>query len=387
MHILTLSTTFPNPQEPGLGIFVQSRLERAAAWAQVRVVAPVALADYSRVSGKLFRSGLPLRRTEGRLEILHPRWLYPPKGGALNAACLFARCWPLVRRLDRESRIDLIDAHFGHPDGIAAALLSAAMRRPFVVTLRGNETMHARFPARRAALRWALRRAAGVIAVSGALRDFAVSLGAPAPRVAVIPNGVDTAIFHPRPRHGRSDGVRVVLSAGYLIERKGHHHVMRAVARLRARGIACELWIAGGPGREGAFEGTLRRLAADLGLQEAVRFWGAVSPEKLAELMSESDVLCLASSREGWPNVAQEALACGTPVVATRVGGIPEMIPSPEFGLIVEPGGGEALEAALETALWREWNREAIARWGTSRSWESVAREVVDFWEQAARRR
>lgn len=387
MNILTLSTTFPNPQEPVLGVFVHSRMQHAAVLARVRIVAPVPLVDYSRVSGRLFRTGIPFRRCDGRLEICHPRWFYPPKGGAFNAAFLAARCWPLLRRLDREARIDVIDAHFGHPDGVAAALLAAALGRPFVVTLRGNETMHASYPFRKKALAWALRRAAGVVTVSGALRDFAISIGAAPERIRVIPNGVDTSIFHPRPRSRPAGGTKIILSAGYLIERKGHHHVIRAVARLRERGVSCELWIAGGPGREGRFEERLSSLTAELHLESAVQFLGAVPPPRLAEYMSEADVFCLASSREGWPNVVNEALACGAPVVATRTGGVPDLLPSPDYGIIVEPGDPQGLEAALEAALRREWDREAIASWGQSRSWDVVAREVVDFLEQAIKRR
>lgn len=226
-----------------------------------------------------------------------------------------------------------------------------------------------------------------MITVSGALRDFALALGVTPERVRVIPNGVDTSVFHPRPRSRPADGSKIILSAGYLIERKGHHHVIRALARLRARGVDCELWIAGGPGREGQFEERLRSLTAELKLEGAVRFLGAVPPPRLAELMSQAGVFCLASSREGWPNVVNEALACGAPVVATRIGGVPDLLRSPDYGIIVEPGDQEGLEAALEAALSREWDREAIARWGQSRSWEMVAREVVDFLEQAIKRR
>jgi glycosyltransferase involved in cell wall biosynthesis len=247
--------------------------------------------------------------------------------------------------------------------------------------------MHASYPFRRKALGWALRRAAGVITVSNALRDFALSMGVAPERVRVIPNGVDTSVFYPRPRSRPSEAAKVILSAGYLIERKGHHHVIRAAARLRKRGVSCELWIAGGPGREGQFEERLRSLTAELKMEDSVRFLGAVPPARLAELMSQADVFCLASSREGWPNVVNEALACGTPVVATRIGGVPELLPSPEYGMIVEPGDPQGLEAALETSLSREWDRVEIARWGQSRSWDQVAREVADFLEQAIKRR
>jgi glycosyltransferase involved in cell wall biosynthesis len=93
-------------------------------------------------------------------------------------------------------------------------------------------------------------------------------------------------------------------------------------------------------------------------------------------------VFCLASAREGWPNVVHEAHACGTPVVATNVGGVPEMIPSENFGLVVPPNDPAALHAALKQALSRQWDRGAIAAWGQARSWRQVAAEVLREMEQ-----
>jgi glycosyltransferase involved in cell wall biosynthesis len=94
--------------------------------------------------------------------------------------------------------------------------------------------------------------------------------------------------------------------------------------------------------------------------------------------MSAADVFCLASTREGWPNVVHEALACGTPVVATDVGAVPDLIPEPCYGLVVPVNDEAALEAALQTALHKDWDRPRIAAWGQRRSWEQVAREVFD---------
>jgi teichuronic acid biosynthesis glycosyltransferase TuaC len=114
-----------------------------------------------------------------------------------------------------------------------------------------------------------------------------------------------------------------------------------------------------------------------LGLADHVHFVGGVPPEVLAEYMSAADVFCLASSREGWPNVVHEALGCGTPVVASDVGGVPDLIPSQDYGTIVPIGNQEELETALRNALLHEWNRPAIAAWAQSRSWQQVASEVI----------
>lgn len=388
LRILSLSTVYPNPGEPGLGQFVRSRLQHMAPLADITVMAPVALLDYSRMGHGSTRTRVPHLRQDEALEVRHPRWLYPPMGGVLNAFALFARLvWP-VWRLRRQ--FDVIDAHFAHPEGIAAVLLSRLVKRPFTVTLRGNETMHASHFWRGRMIRWTLRRAARVIAVSERLRQFAIEAGTPPQHAVTIPNGINTAVFHPRERQalrerfGMKPGVTAVVSAGYLIERKGHHRVVKAVAALRGKGLPVELWLVGGPGREGEYEKEIHREVEERKLGEAVHFAGHVVPAVLAEYMAACDIFCLASSREGWPNVVNEAQGCGTPVVAFDVGAIPEMLPSEDYGLVVPPGDDAALEAAIGRAISREWDRERIAARAKDRSWQVVAAEAVEQLRQAA---
>jgi len=383
-RLLSLSTVYPNPSEPGLGLFVQARLRHLASLAdgpEVTVVAPIPMVDYWR--RRMFLGAIPKRSDEPRMSVVHPRWLYPPLGGTINALCLFVQLLAPVARLRRSFTFDLIDAHFGHPEAGAAWLLAWLFRRPFVVTLRGNETMHGAHRWRRVLMARALRRAARVITVSESLRRFAISLGVDPARAVEISNGVDTAIFYPRDpqlmrqRHGLSADAPLVLSVGALIERKGHHHVIRAMDAIRRKGTPVQLLVVGGPGREGRYEPVLRQLVAGRGMENTVHFLGQRSPAVVAELMSACDLFCLASSREGWPNVLHEALACGTPVVATDVGAAREMAPTEEYGFLVPAGDQEALEHHLHAALTRRWNRTAVARWGQSRSWRQVAEETL----------
>lgn len=386
-QVVTISCVFPNPRDPSYGCFVRSRVSAVSAYAGVRVIAPVPVFDWSQRRGPAGIS-IPAASTQGRVRVRYPRWLYPPAGGAGNAVLLFAQLLPVLWEMRRRQPFDLLDAHFAYPDGIAAAMLARVWNVPFTITLRGNETMHARYPLRGKLMAWALRRAARVIAVSGELSDFAVRLGADPARVRMIPNGVDTHVFYPRDRArcrrkwGIPDTARVVLSAGALIERKGHHLTAAAVRRAQEAGIEAMLLIAGGPGREGNFEQPLRKRIEELGLRDSARLLGRVSAEQMAELMSASDVLALASSREGWPNVVHEALACGTPVVATDVGSCRDLLPSAVYGVLVRPGDQAALEQALAAALRTEWNRTEIARWGGARSWEQVAAEVASLFEE-----
>jgi len=391
LRVLSLSCVYPNPSEPGLGLFVRSRLQHMAASADLRVIAPVAALDYAHLFSRTSkRSPIPNRRTDGPLEVFHPRWLYPPLGTLWNALCLFCRLAGPVRRLRREFPFQLIDAHFGFPEGVAAAFLARFLGSPFTVTLRGNEPMHARSRWRRSLMAWTLQRAACTITVSERLRQFAVSLGADPGRVHVIPNGIDAGVFFPRDRlecrrkHGIPPHGPVILSAGSLIERKGHHHLIGALRGLSSQGIQAHVMIAGGPGREGHYDLEIRRLLSDPALARRVRLLGWVPPQTMAELMSAADLLCLASTREGWPNVVAEALACGTPVVASDVGAVPDLISSPEHGFVVPPGDQPALERALARAVLKQWDRGLISQRAQARTWDQVAREVVNLMQQVA---
>ena len=165
-----------------------------------------------------------------------------------------------------------------------------------------------------------------------------------------------------------------MLSAGSLIERKGHHRVVQALHEYPG----VQLVIAGGAGREGRFEEEIRQLVSTLHMESRVRFLGHVSPAILPELMSAADLFCLASTREGWPNVVHEAMACGTPVVAADVGGVSDMVPSESYGYVVPVNDPAALREAIGKGLDRTWDHEAIAGWAASRSWENVAREVLE---------
>ena len=331
LSILTFTIVFPRPGEPNLGLFVRARAAAIARRAEVHVVAPVALVEYGNPAG-MFPKAVPATRQESGMSVAHPRWFYLPSPQALAPLLLFLGAWTAVRRA---RPFDVIDAHFGHPTACAAALLARATGRPFTVTLRGSEPVHARSRTQRALLAWALRRAARVIAVSSRLREFALSLGVNPARAVTIPNGIDADVFYPRDRAAcrarlqMADSTQHVLSVGYLIELKGHHHPIEAVARLRAAGRAVELWIIGNAGRGATCEAELHALAARLGIADAVHFVSAVPHATLAEYFSAADILCLASSHEGSPNVVNEALACGTPVVAFDVGGVADRLSDP----------------------------------------------------------
>ena len=190
-----------------------------------------------------------------------------------------------------------------------------------------------------------------------------------------------------RQKLGIGPNTQVILSAGELIEAKGHHLIIRSVRALADSGHNATLLIAGDVARGGrAFNQELRRLVQELGLEDRVRFLGWCDRDRMAALMSAADVFCLASFSEGWPNVVNEALACGAPVVVSRVGAVPQMIPNDRYGLIVPPRDQNSLTSALLQALGKKWDRAVISEWGRSRCWEQVALEVLELLESVSGR-
>jgi glycosyltransferase involved in cell wall biosynthesis len=244
------------------------------------------------------------------------------------------------------------------------------------------------FRLRRPQLRWALRRAARVIAVSETLRDDAVALGIPPDKIRVIENGIDGRLFHPqdrlevRRRLGLPESGPVLVSVGTLAPRKGFQLVIEALPALAERFPGIRFVIVGGAGAEGAMEQELRALATRLGVDNRVIFAGPRQRGELAAFYSAADVSVLASAHEGCPNVVLESLACGTPVVGTPVGSIPSLLADSEAGRLAERTV-PALTEALTAALSRDWDRDKVRARVADRTWEAVGREVLEEIEAA----
>jgi glycosyltransferase involved in cell wall biosynthesis len=294
---------------------------------------------------------------------------------------MFLGSFLLARRLHRQFHFDCIDAHDACPDGVAAVLLGKLLGVPVVVSVRGTDiNVFPSIPTIRPMLLWTLRNASGIVAVSAALKGTLTNLGLPAESVCVIPNGVDLERFHPMARSearyllGLAKEGKIAVSVGSLTEGKNHSLLISAFARVSKVRPEFRLYILG----EGPRLAALQALIRTLGLTEKAFLVGSKPNEELALWFSAADVSCLASSREGWPNVLMESIACGTPVVATRVGGVPEIIVSSELGLLVEQDQ-EALAAGLQSALERDWDRAALARHAQARGWDRVATEVEQY--------
>ena len=350
LRILTFSTLYPHRGRPNHGVFVENRLRHLVGTGEVesRVVAPVPW--FPSRAERFGEWGLNAQadRVEERhgIRVSHPRYVIPPRVGMSVApgSLVVAGALEIRRILATGYDFDLIDAHYIYPDGVAAVALGRLFGKPVVMTARGSDiTQYPDYKLPRRMIQWAMLGAGAMISVSSGLKQAMVALGAPQEKVTVLRNGVDLETFKPTdPAPARAlwktDGP-VMLSVGHLIKRKGHDLAIRALSHLPGWTLAI---VGEGPERE-----ALHRLARELKLDASVVFCGVQPHAALPSFYSAADILVLASSREGWANVLLEAMACGTPVVASNIAGNPEVVRSAAAGEVVAENTPDCFAAAV----------------------------------------
>jgi len=277
----------------------------------------------------------------------------------------------------RDSRPDLILNYWLYPEGLGAVRAGRKLGVPVVVGAIGSDVRRLSDACIRHLIRRTLTEAAGVIAVSEELRQRAIALGVPPERVTAIPNGCDGTVFRPGARDearrllGLDLSGKMILYAGNLLRSKGLAELMEAFIGLARVRPSLRLALIG----EGALGEKLRVRARKAGVGGRLIVPGAQASPTVARWMAASDVFCLPSYSEGCPNVVIEALSCGRPVVATAVGGVPELVKD-DCGMLVPARDSEQLRAALDAALSARWDAHRIAA-AVRRDWEQVARETL----------
>jgi glycosyltransferase involved in cell wall biosynthesis len=369
--VAVIPAWYPGPGRPLEGIFVRDHARAAARDNDVAVLVnepdpppgrrPFSVSDQVEDGLRTFRirhSPLPQVGTAGYL---------------LGIRSALAT----LRREGR--RVDLLHAHV-HAAAWTGMFVGGTARLPVVVSEHSSEwagTGIAPGALRRA--RIALRRADLVCPVSEYLREQIEAHGIQA-RFQVVPNPVDTELFVPRPPGPRGGPARLIAVAA-LQPGKGIGQLIEALAGLGRRDFALAL-VGDGPARA-----EYEKLAREAGVADRVAFRGQLPKTAVAELMREADFLVLPSLGETFSVVVVEAMACGLPVVATRVGGVPELVDE-DSGLLVEPGSGEALRAGIERMLdgHEDYSAERIraraaSRWSLDAvgdQWTDVYRRVID---------
>lgn len=382
---LLFSTLFPSSARPGHGIFVETRLRELLKTGEVetKVVAPV---PWFPLAGKRFGeygkfAATPRFEERNGVDVFHPRYFLPPKIGMnLAPRSLAAGALPLVKKLIRDGfDFDLIDAHYYYPDGVAAGIIAERLGKPFVVTARGSDlNLIGEFAKPRRQIIETAKRASASIGVSNALVERLIHLGADRKKIFFFRNGVDLERFKPeekkraRQKLDIPDQALVLLSVGNLVELKGHHIAIEALQCLPEK---THLIIAG----SGPEKSHLEKLASRLGVAERVKLVGQIPNDELRWLFSAADALALCSSREGWPNVLLESIACGTPVIATNTGGVSEIISSPIVGRLMESRSPAALAKQFDDIIRHKPAQSELLKFAKDFGWQATSNAQIEL--------
>lgn len=390
INVLILSRNYPNDVLPFLGLWVQQWAKFTQGEYQVRVVAPVPY--YPPIPGpsdfRRFRQ-VPYRQWYDGIQVSHPRFLTGPGYSThnLEAQMYFWGTAKTVERLWHETPFDLIHAHFIYPDGAVGARFARRYNVPLIVTEHAFwQPWLDQYPLVRKQAIAAANASAFHIAVSQSVRKNIAQFTGETDRLRVIPVGVDMDIFSPLPagQHPEADSI---LYVGRIHEAKGVDVLLHAMRMLVDRRPAARLSMIGGSfyphWREQ--EDRMRKLVEELDLTQYVKFLGIQTPSQVADAMRKSMMLVLPSRRETLGAVLIEALACGTPVVATRCGG-PEDVVTDTVGRLVPREDPFSLANAMEAVL-MERNRydpRVLRAYAEEHfSWKRVAEQTVALYQAA----
>ncbi|MBP9085852.1 MAG: glycosyltransferase family 4 protein [Kofleriaceae bacterium] len=391
MRVLIVTKIFPNAVEPLSAPFNRQQFAALANHCDVEVLATIPWFPGASLLGQRSSAGalaaVPAAEEIAGLRVRHPRTLFLPRmahgtWGPLYAASLA----PLVPRY--RGRVDVVLGSWAYPDGFAAVLFAQALGVPAVVKLHGSDINSlAEMPGPRRMLQWALPRAARIVAVSRALADKVVELGVAPSRIALVSNGVDSERFTPRDRQTARHSLKVpadarlALYVGNLKPAKGVLDLLSAAAAVVDANPRNYLALVGG----GESASAIAEAATALGPERASRVLrlGALSADQVALWMAACDILVLPSWNEGTPNVVLEALASGRRVVASNVGGVPDLLTDATLGVMVPPRQPAQLAATLIHQLTVSYDPTVVAAKGARGGWATSAEALFNVLRDA----
>lgn len=366
MKVLVVSHLYPSDTSPMTGIFVE---QQAVALSRLMEIEVLSVSQTGR-GGVERRQSIHITR----VRLGGMRWL-PSRLSTLLRAIPYA--WSLVRHIRRSPHPpNLMHAHYGFPDGVVAIFVGRLLRIPVVVTLHGSDVNRqiAKGTGGSHVAR-ALTRADCLIFVSSALKvKFETVVPAGQFRSIVLHNGYDSTCI----THVSKNTPSNLLFLGTLNPVKNPDILLRAFASSDLAVLGISLLVAG----DGPLRIPLESLVEELGIAKHVKFLGRVEHRQVPALLRDAIALVLPSSSEGLPIVVLESLASGTPVVASKVGGIPEIIADERFGILVEPGCSAQLSNALRAAVERDWDSQWIAENAPIMDWADNAKRLVELYRE-----
>lgn len=394
MRVLEVCQEFPNRYYPQLGTFIKQSIDSIANQkVDITVVSPKPFVlPFSAFPYHNF-SKLPRIEHTEKYDLHYPRYVYavPKKYFYPITGISYAHFVSRYAIKNIKPKPDLIHAHFSYPDGFGMIELAKKWNIPLVISALGTIERKVAYEGSYTSgqIIKAMNFADKVLSVSEDLKLHIVNLGINENNVIVVPNGVDTEKFKPAGKENARKLLNlpldknIILFVGALRSIKGVDYLIEAAKNFVDSNT--ELYLVG---RDDGLKKSLKKMAQDFKITDFIRFIGPVNHEDIPLWISASDILVLPSLSEGRPNVVLEALACEVPVVATDVGGIPELIINGETGYLVPAKNPLELSEKVNKLLGDENQREKMGKFGRKSiiqrglTWEAHAKKTVDIYSK-----
>jgi teichuronic acid biosynthesis glycosyltransferase TuaC len=382
LRLLLITNLFPTPVDPVRGIFIYQLVQELKSLCDITIVCP--LPWFPRIKSLYFIkkwydfSLVPKSYFVNGVKVYSPKYLIIPRvSETVHSVLMFLGVIKTVLNLNRQGRFDTINVQWLYPDGVVAYWVARILRLPLSVSGLGCDVnLFLEQKQKKLQIVNMLKHVDVITVVSESMKRRLLEEGVQEQKISIIPNGVNARVFRLRdkaacrqklalPREGK-----IVLFVGRLLEIKGVSYLIEAARLLAEMQREFTLYLVG----EGAQRQRYEDAVTEHHLRDHVRFVGSKGHHEIGLWMGACDVFCLPSLQEGCPNVVLEALSCGRPVVASRVGGIPDMV-CEKSGVLVEPEDSHALCEVLDLALHQEWEPSEIHRSVAHLSWEAAAEQ------------
>jgi len=363
--LVIITNLFPLPWEPNRATFNRQQFAQLDDEFDKSIIVPVAFPEW-------FSHRKEIKQTEN---LRYVPYFYLPKVGRrfysvfMFLSILMHSGWWLFTKNPK-----VILASWAFPEAVAASWLSKLFRCRFFFKVHGSDiNLHGKIPSRAKQIVQASKNAQGILSVSQALADEMISMGIERKKISVIYNGVDHQKFGVETKAPLNGDY--LLYVGNLKHDKGVVELIKGFAKICNNYPTLNLVYAG----SGIEKERLGQLSKALNIADKVQLLGSVEHHKLPALITHAKALVLPSYNEGVPNVVLEAMACGTPVLATNVGGIPEVVDEKICGRLIKPRCEIAVENGLNDILNQPWNKEQIKAHSKKFTWENNKRQLIEL--------
>lgn len=390
MKVLLVTNLFPSSADPERGVFTLQLAKQMAKHCELTVICPLPWFPKWKILSSLKKwyifAEVPYHYQIDGVNVYSPKYPMIPKvSEAMQAKLMTIGLKRCITKLHKQQPFDVINSHWFYPDSVSVDSISQRLNIPHIATGLGCDVNHDLFDKdKRKAILEMTSRAKALTVVSSDLKKVLVNENISSEKIYTLPNGVDVTQFKRQDKGqcrkllGLKESQNIILYVGRLSEEKNIARLIEAFSKINDTDNLQELYIVG----DGPLKQNLEDLAKELEIDRQVNFVGKVEHALVATWMGATDLFCLPSIREGCPNVVLEALGSGRPVIASNVGGIPDMV-SNETGILFQPLEISDITHSFEQAIKRHWDSEKIANSVKELTWENAAFKYLSVYKKA----